>query len=195
MHKLKILSTPTYTLVPYTPDLPLEPNELTEGLLRVFSNPQVVQFNKNRELQSEEDVTKFIFTSTFDGYDNQTNYDYFLIDKTVNQLIGTIHLISPILVKNSYPDLNFIVNNDRFQDSTWTIEYYLDPDYWNKGIMGLFVKDIVNVLFSQGATYVCAITDIENERSIKLLLKLGFAQNIYYQDWQNQVLLVKSNAL
>ncbi len=187
MHKGKVFTVPNYQLQPLTLDLQEKMGIIFDGLHNIFSNDQVVKYNKNRLLAKKEDVSMYILSTTI-GYQNETHYDYFLTDRVNNRLAGTLHLISPKLVKQSYPKLNYFIDNNKSSSSTWVIEYYLDPIYWNKGIMTYFLGEMVEELFIQGASNICALTDCSNLPSISLLKKLSFELINEYKDTTGQVL-------
>lgn len=187
MHKGQVFSTSNYRLQPFTVDLEENYEMILEGLHKIFSKQQVIEFNVDRKLKTIEDAHLFLH-STFLGYEEKTFFNYFLIDKVNNALAGTITLISPKTTSSIYPFFNHFINSNKEKDSTWTIEFYLDPMYWNKGIMTNFVSVIVKELFKQGATNVCALTNTQNIASISLLKKLSFIQIDEYNDFQGQVL-------
>lgn len=191
MHKFKVLSTLHYLLVPYTPDMPLTEEELVDGLVNLFTNPLVIQYNSSRQLSDQQEALDFILNSSYYGAMNHTTYDYFLIDKSSRMLIGSLHFLSPLVVVPNYPGLNLSISNNRDKDSTWVMEYYLHPSYWNRGIMSLFVGEMVKVLFDQGANYVCGLIDRDNLRSLRLVEKLGFKSSSFYKDKQGQILMIK----
>lgn len=191
MHKGKVFSTKSYRLQPFTIDLQEQTEVILEGLKRIFSNKQVTTFNPNRIIKTDQDALLYLH-ATMNGYDKQTIYDYFLIDTANERLAGTIHLLSPKIIKKSYPALLYLAGIEHYSDTTWVVEYYLDPLYWNKGIMCHFLTRSVDELFVQGATHVCALTNAENIASIALLKKLNFRQIMSYNDQQGQVLWMRS---
>jgi RimJ/RimL family protein N-acetyltransferase len=187
MHKGTIFSINNYQLQPLTVDLQEKMEMIFDGLQRIFSNEHVIKFNRNRHLPKKADVSRY-FLSTVAGYQNETHFDYFLIDRVNDRLAGTMHLISPKLIKQSYPLLNYFIDNNRNNSSTWVIEFYLDPLYWNKGIMSYFLGKMIEELFIQKVTNICAFTNSANLPSISLLKKFSFKLIDNYKDTSGQIL-------
>ena len=192
-HRGKIIRIDNFTLQPFNETFSERKDMFFTDILELFSNKKVTEFNKNISLESEEEVMLWL-GRTLNYYDTKEQFIYFVQDKKNKKVIGVISLITNTTMESIYP---FIVSicQDKFKvekDNVWGIEYYLNPEYWNKGIMKLFVLLITNELIKEGVKVITALTNFQNNNSISLLKKCGFTVDDKYKDRQNQTLWFKT---
>lgn len=187
IHKGKVFNVKMFRLQPFT--VSINPEVVSEGLLRLYSDTRVTRYNNNTILATQDDAKKMLI-KVQQGYQENVAFTYFLFNMENNKVIGTMPLISPTLVSIAYPNVGYFCN--KFTNKTlkmiWSIEFYLQPAYWNMGIMSVFVKTMINELIKQGADGVIALTDKRNIGSIKVLQRCGFNCVEDYNDLQNQSL-------
>lgn len=154
---------------------------IIKGLYMLFSNPIVYQYNPNIQVKDyRTDVIKHIDIAT-KGINENTLFEYYIFDIDNDAVIGTIYLISPQKAKITYGISSLIPEID----IPWYVEFYLNPNYWGKGVITSFLKLIIDDLLLQGYKNIMALTHITNVKSIKILQKLNFetdgAVNKYHQ--------------
>lgn len=193
-HKGKVFTIANFTLQPFTTDIQDKIELIENGLLDLFSDKKITRYNPNLQMTEELDVLNFMVHVSM-SYQHQGAFTYFLFDNEANRMIGIVQLISNKVVLLSYPThvniCEMILNMDK--NNLWAIEFYLNCDYWNRGIMSMFVDSITNELFMQGVETVIAITNRENSASISLLKKCNYTLLDDYVDITNQVLWYRQN--
>ena len=187
MHDLKVFANNKFVIQPYNVQLEKKVDQFIGDLVELFSKPEIIHYNRNRELTNKQEASRFL-NSTIRGYENQTHFDYFILNRYNASLIGTVHLVSPKMTKSLYPFLSLMSDIKDLISGTWTIEYYLDVPYRRKGLMTRYVKLMIGELFNQGASAVCALVSEDNMPSILLLKKLEFTKDSLYKDHSGQAL-------
>ena len=196
MHSIRAFEKGNLLVQPLTNDLDIEVSELISGLVRIFSKGEIIRYNPNRQLADEDEAKRYV-ASVISGYNNKTNFDYFIFRKSQNgalSVIGTINMLSPKNLGHIYPIIGLLADIKKHVNKTWMIEYYLDTPYQRKGIMKTFVNTLTNELFTQGAEAVCALVSDKNIPSNSLLKKIGFTKDSKYRDGSGQVLWWKKNS-
>lgn len=193
-HKGKVFNLRNYTLQPFTIDLEHKVDIVEQGVFNIFSDKRITKFNPNLQMDDQHDVLKFM-SHVFIAYEKQDGYTYFLFDNEANKMIGIIQLITNKTFLYSYPTHVFIIEDHLKvnKNDIWGIEFYLNYEYWNRGIMSRFVYIITNELFEQGVGTLIAITDINNSACISLLKSCGYLMLNDFIDVSNQSMWIKSN--
>ncbi|MBP8115771.1 MAG: GNAT family N-acetyltransferase [Chitinophagaceae bacterium] len=177
-----------YRLELYTPEFDWD--LAVEGLLQIFGDERVIRYNSNMLMKNEDAVIKYL-SETDRGYENGIFYDYFLFDNSDNKVIGVIKYLSAKAVKQLYPTANYIFRGEEPGQSIRAIEYFLNPDYWRKGLMSHFLSESINKLFLEDTTTICAYIQPENIASSSILKKLFFLKVPDYLSDQGQELWYK----
>lgn len=129
----------------------------TEGLFAILSDQEAMEFYGNEPHQSL-DNTKELINQIQARYDRKEALRWGITLKKEDRLIGSCSLF------------HFNAGFDHAETG-----YDLNRAFWGKGIMTEAMSAILSFGFSElGLHRVEAIIDIANERSKRLLLKLGF---------------------
>jgi len=146
---------------------------VTEGLLKLFSDRQVLMFHPEKLIEDISKADKYVM-GTLLGYSKGLYYNYFISDKKTKNVIGVIEILSPMWVRYKYEFLVTLSEEFPFINNTWLMEYYLSPQYWNRGIVTGFANLIVEQILSDFNSSVSAITNENNLPSKLVLEKLSF---------------------
>jgi RimJ/RimL family protein N-acetyltransferase len=174
-HKGKVIKEGGLTLQPFTVDLQPYSEIIIESLISIFSNKEVIKYNRNLKINSVEDGKVKLY-KILDSYQEETSYTYFLLDDLTKNVLGVITIISPKGISELYPFFNKdkVVVQTVELSKAWVIEFYLNPIYWGKGLIPFFANKLIEQLKLQGAKSMLAFTEHENINSIKVLKKIGF---------------------
>ena len=194
MHRTKVITLGPYRLLPLTDNVQSKHEKLVSGLLDLFSRDEVVRYNPSRRLKSRA-AAELKILDTLESYESGFCYDYYLFDLEDDKMIGFVSAISPDGVRAAYPILPSLPSLEKVNSNIWMLEFYLHPDYWRNGIMGIFTGTLMNNLFEQGASLVSALVDANNIASQNTLLKLKFDKNPEYKDHQNQHLYTRDKPI
>mgnify|MGYP001561373033 CR=1 FL=1 len=189
------LTIGSYQIIPPSTDLRPTDEKLVDGLLNIFSDPLIIKFNDNYELKTKFEAEERIYNIVL-AYQQRLSFTYLLFDLEKDKLIGTIELLPPFRVHTFYEKISkycFSTGN-AIRNNIWNIEYYLNQEYWKKGIMIQFVSAITEKVFLNGGKCLTALCDDQNLGSVKLLSKLNFIKKIKYNDKRNQSLWIKKLA-
>jgi len=149
---------------------------IQEGVKNIFQDEDVLKFHPERRLNTDNQVMYHLM-ETVTGYDNATRYDVFLTDKTRNECIAEIDIITNKGLLKYYPFFNEITKQHPEYKGTWLIEYYLDSRYWNNGMMSILIKKVINHIFENGVKCISAVTNKDNVASERVLIKSGFQRS------------------
>lgn len=191
MHRAKVITEKNYKLQPFTIDLSNKVQFMVNGIYDIFSQKLVNEYNTNMIVNDLKDAAQILVTA-IKGYETKTSYMYFLFDTDADKLIGILNIISPIGIKSSYPAIEYITNLENEMDTTWAIEYYIEPKYWNKGICSYFVNALLIILKEQGVKNITAISNTKNKISNHLLEKLNFKPFVKHEDYLGQIVWSKN---
>jgi len=135
----------------------LRPDD-AEPFFAILSQPQVMEFYGNSPLQSVAEAHALI-SRLGTGYEYRRNFRWAITFADQDRLIGTCSLF-------------------HFDDGYFRAEtgYELAPAYWGRGLMREAMSAVLTFGFrTMNLHRIEANIDIANERSRKLLLKLGFS--------------------
>lgn len=128
-----------------------------ENLLELYSHPEVIRYIDMPPLQSLKDAQKYLINAT-EYFNLQQKVIWAVCSKEQNNLLGVIRLYG-INKEHHYANIGFELNRN----------------YWGKGIISESLTTVLNFLFSQVQfNRIEAQTFVGNQRSIKLLERLGF---------------------
>lgn len=145
----------------------LHENRVIESERLVLRPVELEDAQAMNQYASDPDTTYFVFSTHKDLA--QTKHDlafyflkeplgkYAIVEKETNQMIGTI----------DYHSIN---------EATKSAElgYTLHKDYWGKGYMTEACRTLITVGFEQiGFNYLCAIHDVRNPASGRVMEKAG----------------------
>jgi RimJ/RimL family protein N-acetyltransferase len=183
-YTLKVGQTDNLILKPFEPKDFDEGKEdfmmskYASGYYRLFSNSNVLEFNVNKKIETFEDAVNKIYSLRNDS-EKSFNYDYWIFTKRdgiIIDLVGNIRML-PLELQILNGDLQYLWVTDFLgMQSTrmWFVEYYLNQDFWNRGIITMFLKYLTENFFEQGFSTIGALVDVQNSASISVLTKAGF---------------------
>jgi ribosomal-protein-alanine N-acetyltransferase len=150
-----VLSTPRLTIKELTLDD-------TEAVFQLFSDPEVTEHMDIEPAKSLEDAEKII---SFHINDIGTRWGLF--DKQTEKMLGTC----------GYHCW------DQDEPSSIEIGYDLARAYWGKGLMSEALPPIIDFGFEAfGVSQIYGTIEIANERSIRVLERLGFTSRDELED-------------
>ena len=138
--------------------------EITENdaqdYLNYMSRPDMADFvtDNNRPSNIDQSVNELKYWASL--FHNKRSFYWAIALKSTNKLVGTagFNIIS--------------IDNSRAE-----ISYELDPEFWGQGIMLKSIKAILKFAdFDLALVRIQATVIIDNERSIKVLERCGFAK-------------------
>lgn len=164
MNKLKPinLDNGVIQIHPLRPSDMMRHDELVNDLYEIFGDEDSLPYNKEKFVSDRKTISTQMLGVTI-GYEQQIRYTHFITLKEPNKIIGEIIILSPKSVEPQY----------KIQD-TWIIEFYLNKQLWNKGIMSGIIAAIVSNMKNQGIDKIGALVDRNNIPSIRVLEKSGF---------------------
>ena len=118
------------------------------------SNPNVTKF-MTWPTHSDVEVTKMVINYWIKNYENFTYYQWGIVIKETNKLVGTISVV-------------------RFKEETNEVEigYCIGEKWWHQGITSEALKEVIRFLFEEvNANRICACHDVNNPNSGKVMLK------------------------
>lgn len=118
------------------------------------SNPNVTKF-MTWPTHSNIEITKMVLSNWVNSYENFTYYQWGIVIKKTNQLIGTISVV-------------------RFKEEINEVEigYCIGEKWWNQGITSEALKEVIRFFFEEvKANRICACHDINNPNSGKVMIK------------------------
>lgn len=133
------------------------------SIFKHFSNPEVTKF---MDIEVCTDITDAEEIITFHLNDSGCRYGMF--SKETNELIGTCGYHCWIIDSGG---------------SRAEIGFDLTPSYWGKGLMQEALNEVLKIGFEiMELDYIEATTELENIKSQKLLVRMGFNKEIYLKD-------------
>tara|TARA_R110001583_G_scaffold74156_5_gene205576 strand:+ start:1704 stop:2240 length:537 start_codon:yes stop_codon:yes gene_type:complete len=136
-------------------------NKTAENLFLLLSNDDNLKYCSGMRINSKDEINSYI-TGFEKGFSKNDRYTYFITRISTSSIIGEITLTPPNIVKSEYG-----------LENVWFIQYLLDQQYWDHGIMTLILKDFIHHIKSK-IVKLGAICHKENISSIKVLEKLNF---------------------
>ncbi|GFP76776.1 GNAT family N-acetyltransferase [Clostridium fungisolvens] len=131
----------------------------SKDLYELYSDPLAVKYQQT-EVMSDIDQAKKTVIAFLKGYSNKKFIRWCIADKLTDKVVGLISL-------HSFDILNFKAE----------IGYMLNSKYFNQNIMTECVVKVLDFVFNIiNLTKVEASIHPDNERSIHLVLKLGFKE-------------------
>ncbi|WDV45017.1 GNAT family N-acetyltransferase [Clostridiaceae bacterium M8S5] len=122
------------------------------------SDPEVTKY-MTWKAHTNIDVTKGIIDSWINSYENKEYYQWAIVLKDTNTIIGSISLLN--------------INN-----KTYSCEagYCIGRDFWNKGIVTEAFKTLIHIGFTEiGFERITARHNTLNPASGKVMLKCGLS--------------------
>lgn len=147
---------------PYRKKEMMRETEIVNELFEIFGDIESIPFNKEKLVTDKKTISMNLLGVVI-GYDQQIRYTHFLTHKDSDTIIGEIIITTPKHVKSIYN-----------LDNTWIIEYYLNKQFWNRGIMSGAISAIIHNMKGQGIDNIGALVDEKNTPSIRVLEKVGF---------------------
>lgn len=130
-----------------------------QHLFDLYSHPEVVRYIDMPPLQTKEDALAYIFKAA-DLFDKQQKVVWAIYDKEQQNLLGIIRFYG-INKEHHFANIGFELNRN----------------YWGKGIISECLQAVLHFLFTHVQfKRIEAQTFVGNERSIKLLERLGFTR-------------------
>jgi len=153
-------------------------NKDVSQYFRIFSDPRVIEFYDIEPFydinQANEAIRRIILQYEKGGFDGYRLGIY--SNDNMEQLIGTIGF-----------------HNCNKEYYSLEIGYDLHPDYWGKGIAFEAVSEFIEMMYKNDFPFrvnrIMATTDLDSQRSIALLKRLGFYEEgvlRQYGFWKNQ---------
>lgn len=118
------------------------------------SNPNVTKF-MTWPTHSDVEITKTVINYWIKNYENFTYYQWGIVIKETNELVGTISVV-------------------RFKEEINEVEvgYCIGEKWWHQGITSEALKEVIRFLFEEvNANRICAYHDVNNPNSGKVMLK------------------------
>ena len=170
------------------------PERLEYGLLNLFSNENVVEYEKHLKMTSNKDVLRYIKDCSSKQIKSQ-QYNYYIMSEKHNILLGLIVNISHLGIKNSSPALYDLINEKFLQfdiEKSWLIDFYAIPDFWGTNLMSNFITHMIDIHREQGYIYFFAVVRGDNDRKIDFLNARGFIRlnHVDFFDHDGKILMV-----
>lgn len=164
MNKLKpiILDNGVIQIHPLRSSDLLKHDMIVNDLFEIFSDGETLTYNKEKIVADKKTVAINLLGVSM-GYEQQLRYTHFLTLKEYDKVIGEIIILSPKSVEPSY--------NIK---ATWIIEYFLNKQFWNKGIMTGVIQVIIEKMQEQNINKIGALVDRDNLSSTRVLDKVRF---------------------
>ena len=118
------------------------------------SNPNVTKF-MTWPTHSDVEITKMVINYWIKNYENFTYYQWGIVIKETNQLVGTISVV-------------------RFKEEINEVEigYCIGEKWWHQWITSEALKEVIRFLFEEvNANRICACHDVNNPNSGKVMIK------------------------
>jgi RimJ/RimL family protein N-acetyltransferase len=179
MNNLKpiIIENEDFQIHPLRKSDELRFEEIWNDLFEIFGDRDSLPYSPEKFVDDKKTLLQQLIGVTI-GYQDNTKFTHFITAKQNNKTIGKIIVFSPLGVQKEYG----------IEQESWFIEYYLNKDAWNLGLMSVFLDAIINQMKSQGVKSIGALVDRENIPSIRVLKKTGFKlkehlqpKNDYYE--------------
>lgn len=151
----------------------LKHDKVVDELFEIFSDSDTLIFNKEK-LVSDKNTVAMQLLGVSMGYEQQLRYTHFLTLKKFDKIIGEVIILSPKSVEPAYKIVD-----------TWIIEYFLNKQLWNNGIMTGVIQAIIQKMKEQDIKNIGALVDRENISSIRVLEKSGFKKISRFDDKQD----------
>jgi ribosomal-protein-alanine N-acetyltransferase len=143
-----------------------------QQLFDLYSHPEVIRYIDMPPLKSLADAQNYIFKAV-DLFEKKQKVVWAIYNKEQKDLLGIIRLYG-INREHHFANIGFELNRQ----------------YWGKGIISECLQVVLNFLFTQiQFNRIEAQTFVGNERSIRLLERLGFKREGRLQ----QNFLIKGN--
>jgi len=144
----------------------LRKESIENDIYQILSDNETTEFIPEKRLKDLKGASEKVFGIIL-GYQTNLSYGLLVSDKRNNKVIGIINIISPDCAKQTY----------KIDKYDWMIEYFLHKNYWGQGIMTGIITAICKKLKGQGIETIGAICDRNNNKSIRVLEKIGFQKN------------------
>ena len=118
------------------------------------SNPNVTKF-MTWPTHSDVEITKMVIGFWINEYEKPSYYQWGIVLKETNQLVGTISVV-------------------RFKEEINEVEigYCIGEKWWHQGITSEALQEVIRFLFEEvNANRICACHDVNNPNSGKVMLK------------------------
>lgn len=155
---------------PYREQEALRDKYVVQDIYEIFGDISNIPFNEEKFIKNKKDIDTYNIVSAFN---RNKQFTHFVSHIASKKIIGEIIIFPP---NDTY------INFDKNLKNTWIIEYYINKDYWNMGIMTNLLPVVVRVLKNQGIRNVAAVVDRLNLSSIRVLEKSEFKKIKEFDD-------------
>lgn len=151
-----------------------EISQLMLGVSKIFADAKVVAHYPEKRIRSSKDTDRW-FDNTLKGYQLGTSFNHFIHLRSTGEVIGIIEVnTSKALEKMPsraglflhYPELKGCIE----------IEYWLNSDYWNRGIMSGVMGAFTRIALEQDVPAITAFVAADNSASKSVLINSGFTK-------------------
>lgn len=171
------LSNGTLEVHPYRESEALREMEVVNDIYEMFGDISQIPYNNEKFVKDKKDIDTYKIVSAFH---KRIQYAHFVSHIPTRKIIGQIIISPPI---EQYINFNKKLKN------TWIIEYYINKNFWNKGIMSGIIPAVVRLIQRQGVKSIGAVVDRLNAPSIRILEKSGFKRIMQFDDFKDLYLI------
>jgi len=164
-----LIDTAQYLLHPLRAQEIKDIARLSNDIQRLFSSDKPHVYLPHKQLANAGQAEALLHTALFHQF-NGTRQWYLITDKTKQQTIGVIELISPRDAKTHYGLAHY----------PYILEFCLSKDYNGKGIMSRILPRFVQCLKEKGIQQLGAVVHPNNLKAIKVLQKSGIDKQAHF---------------
>jgi RimJ/RimL family protein N-acetyltransferase len=140
---------------------------LATDVLSLFSDPFTLKYVPEKRLTGIEAAQDFIKTMIINHHIGR-NHLHFITSKKFNKVIGTIDIITPVVVREHY----------LLQEYPYFVEFFLLQEFSAQKIMTEAIPILIDAIHNQGIEKVGAVVNRKNTAAVKILKNAKF----HYQD-------------
>ena len=137
--------------------------KLANDVLSLFSDPFTLKYVPEKRLVGIKSAEDFVKTMIINHHIGR-NHLHFITSKELNQVIGTIDIIAPEVVKEHY----------LLQEYPYFIEFFLLQKFSAQKIMTDAIPMLIAAIHNQGIEKIGAVVNRENTAAIKVLKNANF---------------------
>lgn len=138
-------------------------NELSQQVFRILSDDHTLHYIPSKRMESLEETEAFLKAMVINFHTGK-NLLHFIRDKSSNQVVGMIDLISPELAREHY----------RINDYPFFVEFYLGSFASGCYLMTELLPAVVEQLLAGGIGRIGAVVNRQNIAAKKVLKKARF---------------------
>ncbi|PSK90826.1 GNAT family N-acetyltransferase [Taibaiella chishuiensis] len=137
--------------------------KLANDVLSLFSDPFTLKYVPEKRLVGIESAQDFVKTMIINHHIGR-NHLHFITAKTLNQVIGTIDIITPAVVKEYYS----------LREYPYFIEFFLLQKFSGQKIMTETIPLLIDAIHTQGIEKIGAVVNRENIAAVSVLKNANF---------------------